>query len=629
MIVSSRLCCRLVAIPACILAYFFLVHLKDFFVFLFIGHHEIYRPVAYENLPTCIPAPPQHIHEDVHPVPPPKLPPVVEDEVVQKKPLGLHEFRPDGLLEVNPDAAHPIYDLISRAEERWNDKLSRASKTLGEAVTEYKRRYKRPPPKGFDDWWEYVTQNNVQLPDEYDQIHRDLEHFWGIDPKDLQKIQQESEDHMDSYTFGKMDGGPVRVVKTAFQEGRYDQLIVGSVKILQLLEEVDDILPTFRATFSPHDGPNRLTDWGVQEATLRAAGQYTPLPVADLPKINPIGWISACPPDSPARTTKIDLDHPPPPPEKKTFIYHHRLSMDPCQHPELFYQHGQFLSHNYGPTPQKTMVPEFSQCSTTLHHNIRIPTPYGWIEDILPRENDPEWQDKTDERLLWRGSNTGIFHAPTTRWKPAHRNRLIEFTRDLNGTANVLLPNRSSDEAVGNAVPYRKARLNPSLMDIAYAGKAHSCREPTCSDLEKMYEWRKMQSIQEAGNYKYVIDIDGNGWSGRFKRLITSNSLVFKATIYPEWFSDRVQPWVHYVPIQMDLSDLYDSLLFFRGDAMTGEGGHDGMARKIAVAGREWSRTYWRREDLIAYFLRLLLEYARLMSDDRDQMSFSIDDLYD
>ncbi|KAG6858275.1 hypothetical protein C0991_003157, partial [Blastosporella zonata] len=29
--------------------------------------------------------------------------------------------------------------------------------------------------------------------------------------------------------------------------------------------------------------------------------------------------------------------------------------------------------------------------------------------------------------------------------------------------------------------------------------------------------------------------LDGNGWSSRFKRLITSNSLIFKATIYPEW----------------------------------------------------------------------------------------------
>jgi len=70
-------------------------------------------------------------------------------------------------------------------------------------------------------------------------------------------------------------------------------------------------------------------------------------------------------------------------------------------------------------------------------------------------------------------------------------------------------------------------------------------------------------------------------------------------------FANRVQPWVHYVPIQIDLSDLHDSLLFFRGDG-NGEGGHDNLARKIAMAGREWSRTFWRKEDLIAYLFRFV-----------------------
>lgn len=52
--------------------------------------------------------------------------------------------------------------------------------------------------------------------------------------------------------------------------------------------------------------------------------------------------------------------------------------------------------------------------------------------------------------------------------------------------------------------------------------------------------------------YKYVLDVDGNGWSGRFhrcvlrrfeeredadgeRRLMASNSLVLKSTIFPEW----------------------------------------------------------------------------------------------
>jgi hypothetical protein len=34
-----------------------------------------------------------------------------------------------------------------------------------------------------------------------------------------------------------------------------------------------------------------------------------------------------------------------------------------------------------------------------------------------------------------------------------------------------------------------------------------------------------------------AFDIDGNGWSSRFHRLIMSGSVVLKSTIYPEWIS--------------------------------------------------------------------------------------------
>ncbi|KAG2068523.1 hypothetical protein BDR04DRAFT_1208651 [Suillus decipiens] len=210
-------------------------------------------------------------------------------------------------------------------------------------------------------------------------------------------------------------------------------------------------------------------------------------------------------------------------------------------------------------------MPHFSFCSTLLHHDIRAAVSYGWVED-LPNSDNPPWEERVDERLLWRGTNTGIFHGANTRWRQGHRDHM----------------------------------------------------------LDKLYDWRKMQTRQEAGHYKYVFDIDGNGWSGRFKRLMTSNSLVFKSSIYPEWFMDRVAPWVHYVPVQIDLSDLYDTLTFFRG-GLQGEGAHEDLAKKIAAAGREWSQIYWRKEDLTAYMFRLFLEYARVSSLDRNAMTYQED----
>lgn len=38
----------------------------------------------------------------------------------------------------------------------------------------------------------------------------------------------------------------------------------------------------------------------------------------------------------------------------------------------------------------------------------------GWVEDIDP-VMDPEWEDKFDERLLWRGSSTAAQVSFTVR----------------------------------------------------------------------------------------------------------------------------------------------------------------------------------------------------------------------
>ena len=71
----------------------------------------------------------------------------------QASATATHTWLDDGLLSVNPESGvHPILELIERAEKEWKGKLDNASKTLDEAVAEYKRRYGRKPPLGFDDW---------------------------------------------------------------------------------------------------------------------------------------------------------------------------------------------------------------------------------------------------------------------------------------------------------------------------------------------------------------------------------------------------------------------------------------------------------------------------------------------
>ncbi|KAF4610078.1 hypothetical protein D9613_010468 [Agrocybe pediades] len=546
--------------------------------------------------------------------------------------LEAHVYKSNGLLYNNPNGEHPIYELVRRAQEQWDLKLKSASKTFEEAVAEYQRRYRRLPPPGFDAWWKYVQEHNVQLPDEYDQIYRDLQPFWGMDPTDLQAIQREWEAHADSFTVGKDTiDEPISLKNFSLPDDDISPngLAKGAYDIMKLLKEVEGSIPPFRAIFSPHDNPNLATDFELRKQALQAAEAGTYIDVNKPPKVKLDGWISACPPNSPAQLQRINWGGAPRLPSRsmrsKTFIHDHRASMDPCLHPSVFLTHGQFVSHGAGPIPHRKLIPQFSFGPTLVHHDITPALPINWIEDIHPKSDNPEWDDRVDSRMYWRGRNTGIWHADDKRWDLAQRERLVSWggdgesmTPDSGRDMTVLMPT-AEGKRVGLGMSVSKAQWRPAMVDVAFAGDPVNCPPDMCGRLGEIFEFRKYQGQSFARKYKYYIDVDGNGWSSRFKRLITSNAVVFKSTIYPEWYLDRVAPWVHYVPIKVDLSDLWDAFTFFRGDPL-GNGAHEDMAKKIAEEGRKWSKTFWRREDMTAYMFRLFLEYARVMDPERKSM---------
>ncbi|EAU85480.2 Cap3p [Coprinopsis cinerea okayama7 len=559
-----------------------------------------------------------------------------------------HFYRDDGLLEVNPDGPHPIFELVKKAEENWKRKNDRASRTLKEACLEYERRHNRKPPRGFDVWWTYVQVYNVPLPDEYDLISRNMAPFWGIHPRRLQQNQRDREGYADSFTLGKdTDRSRMRLLNYALNDmSRKGHFTSGARTVSKLLEEVDEFIPAFRAVFNPHDNPNLLSDYGLLQAAIQAGKEGRYLDLDDVPPGNEEGnWLASCHPESPARTQSIDLSDGDPSLTKllklkhnspyasghrrnypKTFIHDHKLSMNPCLHPSHLLTHGQFIHSNMdGSTTDRLLIPQFSYSPTALHHDIALAMPYNWVRDVLPRVDDPPFEEKKDSRLEWRGSTTGLYFGPPGPWWLSQRTRLVAWANPwakLPFIADSILQSPPDEQwRVGEAVALNDSTVKwaqPRMTDVAFAGRPLDCAPETCRRLTREYEFRLKHDFKTQGKYKYIIDVDGNAWSSRFKRLITSNSLIFKSTIYEEWFADRVEPWLHYVPIQVDYSDLLDTLYFFQGDP-SGFGGHPALAKKIAEAGRQWSLTHWRKVDLTAYMFRLFLEYARVMSVERDR----------
>jgi hypothetical protein len=165
-------------------------------------------------------------------------------------PSPRHRYGSDGLLEVNPLGPHPIYELISRGEALWNAKVAKQSTTLKQAVLEYRRRYGRYPPPGFDKWWDYAEKNNVQLRDDYNQIFLSLLGFWGVRPSELRRLRDDwAVNGGGSYTIGKQTKEQkIRVLHATENSTVYTY---HSNLQMELIKDIEHFLPPFAATFNP------------------------------------------------------------------------------------------------------------------------------------------------------------------------------------------------------------------------------------------------------------------------------------------------------------------------------------------------------------------------------------------
>lgn len=175
--------------------------------------------------------------------------------------------------------------------------------------------------------------------------------------------------------------------------------------------------------------------------------------------------------------------------------------MDPCQHPSLLHQHGQFIAHFYGPPPTLPLIPRFSYSTTRLHYDIRPATPFNWVEDIT----NSEWERKSDTWLLWRGANTGIYHSKEFMWKSNHRIQMVQHANEERGSRDVLVDSGKKGKVEVRNVTAK--RLSNVMMDIEFAGKPLSCEEEVCEELLTMFDWEDRMDWHTAGDYKHVMDV--------------------------------------------------------------------------------------------------------------------------
>lgn len=89
------------------------------------------------------------------------------------------------------------------------------------------------------------------------------------------------------------------------------------------------------------------------------------------------------------------------------------------------------------------------------------------------------------------------------------------------------------------------ATLNDEIMDVAFLKVVGAENFP--GGIEELVRVHRIDdggaTLGDHWKHKYVVDLDGMSYSGRFFSFMESDSAVLKATVYREFFSDWIQPW--------------------------------------------------------------------------------------
>ena len=309
------------------------------------------------------------------------------------------------------------------------------------------------------------------------------------------------------------------------------------------------------------------------------------------------------------------------------FIYNTTAFSDVCLSPSLKGRHA-FFDRPNAFSVAHDLIPIFSESKISSFQDIPFPSLWHWYgklfsnttsdmhlknEELYEEEKDPVWQNKTNV-LWWRGSTTGGY-SREGGWRRQHRQRVIRKFSGLDKT-NIL---REPD--VNGTSEWSPERVRRSqyqhLVDVKFSGICQ-CDPGDCEAQQEFFDVAPFANVSSTWQHKHLLDMDGNAFSARFYGLMRSRSLVYKMAVFREWHDEWLKPWLHYIPLSLHGNEYLEVIRYFSEE---GEGNE--LARQLASSKREWAMKALRREDMEVWFFRLLLEYGRVIQDDREEIGYT------
>lgn len=551
---------------------------------------------------------------------------------------------------------HPISDLIYKANtahDRWRSEAA-ISQFAKVAADTYQERHKgRPPPPNFDSWFDFSKDTAVV--DTFGQIDDDLSLFQNMKP-DLLRRKAEVMAEAPGVSAIVVQDGKVSY-REAGDETKDNDLkdLVGLIDkfsahlpdmILPInLDATPRIIPTWEHAHSHHSADfggvadlvtprSSISERNLTELALTPRDKSAPGGTQTFPPISSEEYrdmiVDACAPSSPSRRSPVwnhaefctdcIQRH-----SKHAFIYKWDEAMEACEQPDLKNFHEIFTTSPETP-PIRELMPLFSLSKTDFSKDILIPLP----RTTTKSKADMKWSfERRYDSLFWRG-HVGSHDTHPHTLRGSQKYRLLHLFNDPHPRDQVtlLLPDPTRKGHFGYERTPAEAANNVAPFDIGIGGYSH-CHGEHC-DLT-MQVFGAKEEVQEPLEYRYVLLLDNeDSPHGDFVRTVRSGSVPFVSTIFRSWYTERLQPYLHFVPIDPRYHSLHSTYLYFTGTENrakingreTNMRGRMDDGEWIAKEGRKWADKALGERDMEVYLFRLLLEWGRLIDDDRDNIGF-------
>lgn len=501
--------------------------------------------------------------------------------------------------------------------------------------------------------------------DFFDRIHHDINPFWGLDPLEIREMAHSQPqvirvrqgnasfetDNPDRPPFIQLWAKLVGEMSAHLPDLDMVVNVMDESRILVPFEKVETYVANeamSRELFPPDEATTMYTDYAALD---KDAVYFEP------------DWITndsnrywnhvraACPPHSPARKVEalprfdgpIDDVYPLPPVPytHEGFVANFTASQDVCTQPHMRGLHGTFIE-SVSMSTSHELLPMFGGCKLPQNNEILIPGAMYLTDDPFyegGRDQNVPWRQKKDG-MIWRGVASGGRNREDNWWR-LHRHRWVQT---MNGT--VVRKKEAGDRGAGPTFrlppagpPYRNieaarktggsigawldemANVSFNNLECFPMARDEFGRQIDlgCDHTNKFYRVEDMVPMPKQYGFKYLPDVDGHSYSARWRGFLRSSSCPLKATVYAEWHDDRLVPWVHFVPFDSSYQDIWAVMDYFLE-------GHDIEGARIAKQSMDWAAKVLRRDDMLLYVWRLLLEYARVADPNRARLGF-VEDL--